>query len=122
MVEFCPECGNLLRKKTCECGYGKPKALPQNGVSNYVIQIWDPPSPKTIYCKLTASSHDKLNSLLNKGMVPEKLKEVRRKLKNHLFFCNNCLYYHADKFLCKYKSKYVTLESICRSFEPLPDI
>jgi len=121
MVEFCPECGNMLRKKTCRCGFGELDTTSKNASHNQLKKIWSPPSPNNIYCKVTATSYEKLKSVLNKRMIPEKLKEVREKLKNHLYSCSNCLYYHAEVFLCKYKDKYLTKDSICRSFEPFPE-
>ncbi len=121
MVEFCPECGNMLRKKACGCGYGELDNTLKNSSHNQLKKIWSPPSPNNIYCKITATSYEKLKSVLNKGMTPDKLKEVREKLKNHFYSCSNCLYYHAEISRCKYKNQYLTKDSICRSFEPFPD-
>ncbi|MFW9821907.1 MAG: hypothetical protein ACFFE4_03185 [Candidatus Thorarchaeota archaeon] len=121
MVEFCPECGNLLRKNSCGCGYGKPETTTMDASSNGLNKIWDPPSPNNIYCKLTATSYDKLKSMLNKGIIPEKLKEVREKLRTHNYSCVVCLYYHEEMSLCKFKNKYLTQDSICKSFEPFSD-
>jgi hypothetical protein len=121
MVEFCPECGNLLRKKFCGCGYGKPESTTTDATSNGLKKKWDPPSPNNIYCKITATSYDKLKSMLNKGIIPEKLKEVREKLKTRKYYCGVCLYYHEEINLCKFKNKYLTKDSICRSFEPLSE-
>ncbi len=121
MVEFCPECGNMLRKKTCGCGYGELDATSKNSSHNQLKKIWSPPSPNNIYCKITATSYEKLKSVLNKGMTPDKLKEVRENLKNRLYSCSICLYYHAEISRCKYKNQYLTKDSICRSFEPFPD-
>lgn len=118
MVEFCPECGNLLRKGACKCGYNKKVIPSRNGISHPLIEIWDPPSPKVIYCKLTATSLDKLKSMLSRGAYPEKLKEVSKKVKNHLYSCLNCVYYNEEISHCQIKNKYLKKESICRSFEP----
>ena len=118
MVEFCPECGNMLRKKFCRCGYNKQETLSSNGINTSLIEIWNPPSPKVIYCKLTATSLDKLKTMLNKGVYPEKLKEITKKVKNHLFSCLNCVYYNEEIFHCQIKNKYLKKDSICRSFEP----
>jgi hypothetical protein len=121
MVEFCPECGNLLRKKSCGCGYGKPKSTSMDTTPNGLKKIWDPPSPNNIYCKITATSYDRLKAMLNKGITPDKLKDVREGLKNRTYSCSNCLYYHEDINLCKFKNKYLTKDSICKSFEPFPE-
>ncbi|MFW9785926.1 MAG: hypothetical protein ACFFFB_26815 [Candidatus Heimdallarchaeota archaeon] len=115
MVEFCPECGNLLRKGTCGCGYSK-HATSSNGIS--LVKIWKPPSPNIVYCRMTATSYDKLKSLLLKGIYPEKLKEIRKNIKNHLYSCIDCVYYHEELSLCKFKNKYIQRDSICKSFEP----
>ncbi|MHA1988733.1 MAG: hypothetical protein ACW98D_19090 [Promethearchaeota archaeon] len=121
MVEFCPECGNLLRKKPCGCGYGESETTPKNGSQNTLIKIWNPPSTNSIYCKITATPYEKLKSMLNKGIKLEKLKEVRENFKNRLYSCSTCLYYHAEISRCKYKNKYLTKDSICKSFEPFSD-
>ena len=121
MVDFCPECGNMLRKKTCGCGWGELETISNDGSPNHLIKIWNPPSPNAIYCKITATPYEKLKSLLNKGIKPEKLKEVRENFKNRLYSCGNCLYYHAEISHCKYKNKYLTKDSICKSFEPFSD-
>lgn len=115
MVEFCPECGNLLRKKPCKCGYDSREKPTKKSFLN---QIWDPPSPNTIYCNLTATAYEKLKLMLKKRIYPEKLKEIQKKLKKHLYSCNVCLYYHKELSLCKKKNKYFTEDSICKSFEP----
>ena len=57
-------------------------------------------------------------SMLNKRIYPEKLKEIRMKLKNHYYSCRVCLYYSEEMSLCKKKNKYLTKESICKIFEP----
>ena len=119
MVEFCPECGNMLRKKSCGCGYNEIKITP-NGPS--LIKIWEPPTPNIIYCKITATPLDNLKLILKKGVVPKKLKEVRSKLKKHLYTCSECLYYHEEISHCKKKNKYLTKDSICRIFEPSESI
>jgi len=121
MVEFCPECGNLLRKKPCGCGYGEIETNSKDGSTNHLIKFWNPPSPTAIYCKITATPYEKLKSMLSKGIKPEKLKEVRENFKNHLYSCSTCLYYHAEISHCKYKNKYLTKDSICKSFEPFSD-
>ncbi len=119
MVEFCPKCGNLLRKKPCPCGYSDRESTPQ---SRSLITIWSPPNPNIIYCKLTATSLEKLKLMLSKGIHLEKLKEIREKLKNHLFSCCDCVYYHEEIFHCRLKNKYLAKDSICRSFEPYEEM
>jgi DNA-directed RNA polymerase subunit M/transcription elongation factor TFIIS len=115
MVEFCPECGNLLRKKSCKCGYNEPEK--QTNVIS-LKKIWKPPSPNIIYCKLTATPFEKLKSMLNKGLYPEKLKEIKEKVRNHLYSCANCVYYYEDMSHCKLKNNYIQNDSICKTFEP----
>ncbi|MFX1428226.1 MAG: hypothetical protein ACFFBE_17365 [Promethearchaeota archaeon] len=115
MVEFCPECGNLLRRNRCKCGYNEQQ-IPNNKLS--LIQIWDPPSPNIIYCRITATPLKKLKQMISKGAYPDKLKEIKRKVRNHLYSCINCVYYHEEISLCKKKNKYVQNNSICKTFEP----
>lgn len=115
MVEFCPKCGNLLRKKPCPCGYSDNESTPESKSLNY---IWSPPAPNIIYCKLTATSLEKLKLMLNKGLYPEKLREIKEKLRNRLYSCKDCVYYHGEISLCKLKNKYLRRDSICKTFEP----
>jgi hypothetical protein len=118
MVEFCPDCGNLLRKKPCPCGYDEPST---GFEERSLLKIWKPPTPNIIYCRITATSLEKLKKLLNKGIKVDKLNEIRRKLKNHLFSCSNCVYYHEDNNHCKLRNKFLTEDSICKSFEPFEE-
>lgn len=115
MVEFCPECGNLLRKKPCPCG---DKDLDSTSESRSLLKIWSPPTPNIVYCKITATSLEKLKKMLSKGIKVEKLKEIRDKLKNHLLSCSNCVYYHEEINHCRLRNKFLTEDSICKSFEP----
>jgi len=116
LVEFCPECGNMLRKKTCRCGYREIQA--NNASNTYIIEIWDPPSPKIIYCRLTATSQEKLRNMLSKGNYPEKLKVITKKVKKHLYSCCNCVYYNEEELHCQIKNKFLKKDSICKRFEP----
>ena len=118
MIEFCPDCGNLLRKKPCPCGYEESDTTSKDTSHNLLKKIWSPPSPNAIYCKITATPHEKLKTMLNKGMIPKKLKEVREKYKHRLYSCINCVYYHEKISQCKIKNKYLSKDSICKSYEP----
>ena len=75
MVEFCPECGNMLRKKACRCGYTQYETTT---TKIPLLQLWNPPPPNIIFCKLTATPYETLKSMLKKGSYPAKLKEVRK--------------------------------------------
>lgn len=122
MVDFCPECGSLLRKNYCKCGYGQQDSkivISSNDPMNSpMIKVWDPPTPNIIYCKVTATQIEKLRIGLKKGIFPEKLKEIKKKLKKHDLTCLNCVYYEEKKFHCQIKNKYITKDSICKRFEP----
>lgn len=121
MVDFCPDCDNLLRRNVCKCGYNKPniKSVKSRNFSNTsLIHIWNPPTPNIIYCKISATSLDTLRKMVSKGKYPVKLKEIKKKLKNHLFSYTNCLYYNEELFHCQIKNKYIDKESICSSYEP----
>jgi len=120
MVEFCPECGSLLRKKSCPCGYNAPS--PKKKETAGILEIWDPPSPKVIYCKITGTPFDKLKKDIKKGIYPEGLKKIKQKLKKHLIDCINCVYFRDDILHCKIRNKYMKEGSICRKFEPYEDI
>ncbi|MFX1530532.1 MAG: hypothetical protein ACFFBC_05425 [Promethearchaeota archaeon] len=119
MVEFCPKCGNLLRKKPCPCGYDN---LDSTSESKSLLKIWSPPTPNIIYCKITATSLEKLKKMLSKGIRVQKLKEIRDKLKNHFYTCCNCVYYHEEIFHCQLKNKNLRKDSICKSFEPFDNL
>jgi hypothetical protein len=122
MIKFCPECGNLLRKDSCRCGYNAPTTTKKNVSKDGVIQIWDPPSPNIIYSKVTGTPIEKLKRGLNRGIYPEKLKEIKIKLKNHEVTCCNCVYYKGDILHCQIRNKYVKKDSICKKFEPYSNI
>ena len=115
MVEFCPECGNMLRKKSCACGYNEPETNSNIGA---LLYIWAPPSPNIIYCKITATDYEKLKKMLSKGIQLEKLDEIKENLKKHLYNCCNCVYYNEEISHCQLKNKYLRKDSICKSFEP----
>ncbi|MHA1885687.1 MAG: hypothetical protein ACW96S_11580 [Promethearchaeota archaeon] len=119
MVEFCPECGNMLRKKACRCGYTQYETTT---TKIPLLQLWNPPPPNIIYCKLTATPYETLRSMLKKGNYPAKLKEVKEKLKKKLYSCLDCVYYDETLFLCKFRNKYITKDSICKTFEPFENI
>ena len=119
MIEFCPDCGNLLRKKPCPCGYNDHESTPKKMSLGH---IWDPPSANLIYCRITATPYDKLKLMLSRGVNLEKLKEIKVKVKNKLYSCLNCVYYHEEIFHCKIRNKYLKKDSICKSFEPFEKI
>ena len=118
MVEFCPECGNMLRKKPCGCGYVDQSSNSKNVSSVSLVEIWNPPSNNTIYCQITGTSYDRLKYLLSKGVYPEELKEIKEKIKKHYYTCCKCVYYIEENFHCKLKNKFLKKSSICKSFEP----
>lgn len=119
MVDFCPECGNMLRKNRCKCGYGQQQGSKIVKSSNSPVKImWNPPSPNIIYCKITATPFEKLKTGLNKGIYPEKLREIKKRLKKHDLSCLNCVYYEEKNFHCQIKNKFFSKDSICKSFEP----
>ena len=112
----------MLRKKPCGCGYSDLETNTNNTSDFSLKYIWNPPSPKTIYCKITATPREKLNFMLNKRIYPEKLNEITEKVKNHLYSCCNCVYYNEDEFHCKFKNKYLRRDSICSFFEPFENV
>ncbi|MFX1375105.1 MAG: hypothetical protein ACFFA0_04780 [Promethearchaeota archaeon] len=118
MVEFCPECGNMLRKKSCACGYNKRET---NSSAEFLLHVWAPPSPNIIYCKITSTKYEKLKKMLSKGIQIEKLKEIREKIEKHLYNCCNCVYYNEGISHCQLKNKYLRMDSICKSFEPFEE-
>ncbi|MBN1800982.1 MAG: hypothetical protein JW891_05705 [Candidatus Lokiarchaeota archaeon] len=118
MVDFCPECGGLLRKNRCKCGYGQKKPRVVKSPQGSIVREWNPPSPNVIYCKATATPIEKLKIELNKGTTPEKLKDIRNKLKKRELTCMNCVYYEEKELHCQIKNKYYSKDSICTMFEP----
>ena len=117
MVEFCPECGSLLRRKYCDCGYNSPKIQRKN-TNAPIKRIWDLPSANLIYSKLTGTSMDKLKSLISKGNYPEELKIIKKKLNARKYTCCNCVYYNEERLHCQIKNKWFEKDSICKGFEP----
>ena len=122
MIKFCPECGSLLRKDSCRCGYNAPVTTKKKVSKDGVIQIWDPPSPNIIYSKVTGTPLEKLQKGLKKGIYPEKLKKIKQNLKKRLYTCCNCVYYREDVQHCQKKNKFLKMDSICRTFEPYENI
>jgi len=118
MVDFCPECGSMLRKNKCRCGYGQKAPKIVKSSNGAMLTIWDPPTPNIIYCKITATSIEKLRIGIKKGIYPEKLKEIKKRLKTRDLSCLNCVYYEEMKLHCQIKNKYITKDSICKRFEP----
>ncbi len=119
MVDFCPECGNLLKKNQCKCGYGQQGLkISKSSEGIPLIHVRDPPSPNIIYCKITATSLEKLKIGLSKGIVPEKLREIKRKLERYELTCQNCVYFEEERSHCQIKNKYISSGSICKTFEP----
>ncbi len=118
MVDFCPECGGLLMKNRCKCGYGKQKPPMEKNSYGAVIKEWNPPSPNIIYCKITATPIEKFRIDLKKGNYPEKLKQIKLRLKKRDLTCLNCVYYEKKNLHCQIKNKYYSKDSICFRFEP----
>ena len=69
----------------------------------------DPPTPQDIINQAEA---------LKTHKTFDKLKEIKRKVRNHLYSCINCVYFHEEISLCKKKNKYIQNNSICKTFEP----
>ncbi len=118
MVDFCPECGNMLRKRQCRCGYGQKRPKAVKSSTGSMLTIWDPPTPNIIYSKITATPIEKLRIEISKGRYPDKLRDIKNRLKKHDLSCLNCVYYEEKKFRCQIKNKYVSKDSICKRFEP----
>ena len=121
-IRFCPECGSLLRKDSCPCGYNAPNTLQKKVVKDGILKIWDPPSPNVVYSKVTGTPLNKVKKDLGKGIYPEALKKIKQNLKTHKYTCCNCVYYREDIQHCQIKNKFLAKDSICRSFEPYENI
>lgn len=69
MVDFCPECGSVLRNRPCKCGYKDhiSKNFSKNTAENISV-FWDPPNPRTLYCRITGVPYRKLKYNINQGL------------------------------------------------------
>ncbi|KKK42936.1 hypothetical protein LCGC14_0830560 [marine sediment metagenome] len=139
MLEFCPECSNLLRKRiidgmeylACGCGYkrelegqtgntrfkkiqkqNKPRKLKVKSVS------WDPPKAISLYAKIKDAPKGK-----NKGGRTGKssiiLKMVQDKLDMKYYNCSKCTQLMSANLFCTLHERKVGKSDICKSFEPV---
>ncbi len=139
MLEFCPDCNNLLRKRNfdsmaylaCGCGYkreleghtsyarvekipkkNKPRNLNVKSVS------WDPPEAMSLYAKIKDAPRSKSRGG-SSGGSPIILKMIQDKLDTKYYNCSKCTQLMSANQFCTLHERKVGKRDICKSFEPV---
>jgi len=139
MLEFCPECSNLLRRRfidgmeylACGCGYkreiegqtgnlrmkkiqvkNKPRKLKVKPVS------WDPPEAMSLYDKIKDAPRTQTRSG-SSGRSPIILKMIQDKLDMKYYNCSKCTRLMSANLFCSLHERKVGKRDICKSFEPI---
>ena len=141
MLEFCPECSNLLRKRfidskqylACGCGHkreiegqtanpmarkiqvkNKPRKFKVKSVS------WDPPEAMSIYVKIKGAPRIQSKDG-NSGGSPIILKMIQDKLDEKYYNCSKCTRLISANLFCSLHERKVGKKDICKSFDPVYD-
>ncbi len=141
MLEFCPECSNLLRKTfidgmgylACGCGYkreiegqtanprakkiqveNKPRKLKVKSVS------WNPPEAMSLYVKIKDAPRIKSREG-SSGGSPIILKMIQDKLDMKYYNCSKCTRLMSANLFCSLHERKVGKRDICKSFKPIYD-
>lgn len=139
MLDFCPDCSNLLRKRVidsmeylaCGCGY-KRQLEAQTSNKGYTIipkknksrnikvksVSWDPPEAVVLYSKIKdvpKSQHRSGGS----GQSPIILKMIQNKLDSKYYNCSKCTQLMSANLFCTHNERKVGKRDICKSFEPI---
>jgi len=141
MLEFCPDCSNLLRRRfidgiaylACGCGHKREledqpsnvgfKKIPKKNKSrrtNVKSISWDPPEAMLIYAKIKNVPRGK-----SKGERPDRspliLKMIQEKLDTKYYNCSKCTQLMSANLFCTRHERKVGKQDICKSFEPIYD-
>lgn len=143
MLEFCPECNNLLRKRVidgweymaCGCGYKRKiegqarnprvKSIQiknkQRKVKTKVKSVsWDPPEARLLYNKIKGAPRGQ-----NRGgrsvESPIILKMIQDKLDSKYYNCPKCTRLLSANLFCQLHERKVGKMDICKSFNPIYD-
>ena len=143
MLEFCPECSNLLRRRiidgmeylACGCGYkreiegqtGNPRAkiIPKKNkprkVKAKVNSVsWNPPEARLLYAKIKDVQRSQ-NRGRNSGLSPIILKMIQNKLDSKYYNCSKCTQLMSANLFCILHERKVGKKDICKSFDPIYD-
>ncbi len=139
MLEFCPECNNLLRKRAidgmnylaCRCGYKRKlegqainasvKFVPKKNTprkTKVKAVSWDPPEALTLYTKIQRAPGSKVRGA-GTGRSPLILKMIQDKLDARYYNCSKCTQLMSANLFCKLHERKVGKKDICKSFEPI---
>ena len=141
MLEFCPECSNLLRRRViegmaylaCGCGYkrelddqpsyagfkkipkkNKPRKLNVKSVS------WDPPEAMLLYAKIKHVPGGKSKGG-SSDRSPLILKMIQEKLDTKYYNCSKCTQLMSANPFCTLRERKVGKRDICKLFDPVYD-
>ncbi len=141
MLEFCPECSNLLRKRfidgmqylACGCGYKReiegqtanPRAkriqVKNKSRRSKVKSVsWNPPEAMSIYVKIKDAPRIKARDG-SSGVSPIILKMIQDKLDMKYYNCSKCTRLMSANLFCSLHERKVGKKDICKSFDPIYD-
>ena len=139
MLEFCPECSNLLRKRiidsmeylACGCGYKRELEGQTGYTRNEKIQkknkprkhkvksvSWDPPKAMSLYAKIKDAPKSQYRDG-SSGGSPIILKMIQDKLDTKYYNCSKCTRLMSANLFCSLHERKVGKKDICKSFEPV---
>lgn len=149
MLEFCPECNNLMRRKiidgweclACRCGYhrnlGQRASVPstptvktprKQGVKPKMNPpklkdkpiSWDPPDALALHAKIKDAPWMKSGGS-NAASEPSTvvLKMIQERLDSHYYDCSKCKFLMSANLFCTAHEKKVGKNDICKAFEPV---
>ena len=143
MLEFCPECNNLLRRRVfdgmeylaCGCGY---KREIEGQTSNPIARIipkthaprkpskkgksvsWNPPEAMSLYSKIKNAPRSQ-NKDGSSGKSTLILKMIQDRLDSKYYNCSKCTRLMSANLYCTLHERKVGKSDICNSFEPIYD-
>ena len=143
MLEFCPECSNLLRKRfidgmgylACGCGYKRKiegqtanpiakKAPIRNKPRKVKVKAksvsWNPPEARSIYAKIKDAPRIQSKGG-SSGESPIILKMIQDKLDMKYYNCSKCTRLMSANLFCSLHERKVGKKDICKTFEPIYD-
>lgn len=144
MLEFCPECSNLLRKRNingvnylaCGCGYKKkldeqPSSAGGGGINAPRRRVsraskptkaknvdWDPPDALMVYSKLKDAPWKK-NAGASSEPSARALTMIKERLDSRYYNCGKCKKFTQSNSFCRLHERTMDKESICKSFTPI---
>jgi hypothetical protein len=84
---------------------------------------WNPPSPSTLLSKIYNIRHNDIKYEMGSGVYSTTIKQIESYLNNKKYCCNTCSCYMDFGSFCTTKGcKVLVAKSICKSFEPKPEL